>query len=269
MAWALLWLAAMAVLHAQPETAAPLAFDVVSVKPHAMRPGTMMFRFSDGGPLHVTGNTFNPPASTLSELLIDAYDVKAYQISGLPAWAQSPNGDHFDVQAKSERVPTPDELRQMLQTLLADRFQVKLHKERKDLPVYALVLAKGGSKLRKLTAEEAAAANAPRERSSAAAVNSADRPAVINGTLIGLIRLISLGVDLPVIDHTGLPAGTYESANLNWGQFGRDKRGGAPDAEDGLSIFAALQRELGLKLEPRKEPLEMLVIDRAEKPTAN
>jgi len=83
-----------------------------------------------------------------------------------------------------------------------------------------------------------------------------------------LIGLISNGVDRPVIDQTEL-SGQYEYTNLDWGQFGRDKRAGPLDPQSGESIFFAVQQELGLKLEPRKDPVEVLVIDHVEKPTAN
>src|ERR1035438_9491822 len=110
----ILMLSAAAMLWGQSETGKPLAFDVVSVKPHAMAPGTMMFRFSNGGPMKVRGNTFNPGIVTLTDLLMDAYGVKNYQIAGLPDWGKSPGGDHFDVMGKSEQTPTSDQLQEML-----------------------------------------------------------------------------------------------------------------------------------------------------------
>ncbi|SPE43044.1 conserved exported hypothetical protein [Candidatus Sulfopaludibacter sp. SbA3] len=234
------------------------SFEVASVKPHPLRPGQFMFRIPGRG-LQVHGDRFTEDAVTVNDLIMEAYGVPEHQISGGPSWAAAPNGDHFDIAAKSAAVPTVRELQEMVQTLLADRFHLKLHREMKEVPVYALVIAKTGSKMRKMADDYTAPTYATRPR---------ERPAVMVSTIPMLIGLISNGVDRPVIDQTEL-SGQYEYTNLDWGQFGRDKRAGPLDPQSGESIFFAVQQELGLKLEPRKDPVEVLVIDHVEKPTAN
>ncbi len=87
-------------------------------------------------------------------------------------------------------------------------------------------------------------------------------------TMGSLVGLISNVVDRPVTDQTGL-AGTYEFARLDWAQFSRNKRAAGADAEIGESVFTAVQRDLGLKLEPQKHTVEVVIIDHAEKPAAN
>jgi uncharacterized protein (TIGR03435 family) len=188
---------------------------------------------------------------------MDAYDVTDYQISGLPRWAQGLGCDHFDVEATSEKVPTVAQLQQMMQGLLADRFALQLHWEPRQLPVYALVIAKTGHKVRKLRADEQVPTFATLPPPS---------PTVV-GSISGLVRLISDKVDRRVINETGL-TGNYEYPSLDWEQFRRDLRGPADD-NGATSIFAALQQDLGLKLEPRKDRVEMLCIDHAEKPAEN
>jgi uncharacterized protein (TIGR03435 family) len=134
----------------------------------------------------------------------------------------------------------------MMQTLLADRLQLKLHHESKELPVYELVIDKSGSKLKAVGPEEAATAT----------------------TVPKLIGMLSLLVDRPILDKTGL-AGTYHEPLLDWAQLARDRRAGADDASTGQSVFTTVQDQLGLKLQPAKAPLDILVIDHVEKPSEN
>lgn len=254
--------AAMAIappLRGQTEPAKPLAFEVTSVKPHPIEAGRFIIRMPRGVGIQVRGDRFTENLATLNDLIMEAYEVVDYQISGAPAWAVPPGGEHFDIAAKSDGVPTPGQLRQMLQTLLADRFQLKLHRETRELPVYALVIGKGGAKMRKLGEDEKPPTYATRPQ---------ERPKTMMSSMAMLVKLISGVVDRPVVDQTGLE-GTYEFANLDWAQFGRNKRAAPLDPEIGESIFTAVQQELGLKLEPRKDAVEVLVIDRAEKPAVN
>ena len=233
-------------------------FEVASVKPHPIPPGQFLIRIPNGPGIEVRGDHFKVIA-TLNELIMDAYGVEDYRIVGSPAWAVPTEGDHFDVDAKSEGVPSAGELRQMLQALLAERFQLKLHRETRELPVYALTVAKGGAKMRKLGDDEKPPTSATRPR---------ERPATLMSSIPALIWSISRAVDRPVVDQTGLP-GIYEYANLNWAQFARDRRAASADTPVAESVFTALQQELGLKLEPRKDPVKVLVIEHAERPSAN
>ncbi len=133
---------------------APLAFEVASVKQHPITAGMLRRPWSPDiqcapiGHCGIAGNRFNDEVASLTDLIMDAYSVRRYQIAGLPFWGDSGH-DVYDVNATigGGRTPTLADARQMLQTLLADRFQLKLHRETKDLPVYSLVIGKNGSKL--------------------------------------------------------------------------------------------------------------------------
>ncbi len=238
------------------ESGAPLKFEVVSVKPVTLPPGRFFFRSGDAGP-RVSGDSYTANPTTLEWLIMDAYNVKDYQIAGLPKWATGANADHFNVAAKAERQPTLEQLRQMLQAVLTERFQLKFHREMRPLPAYVLVIAPGGHKMRKMADDEK--------------VPTYATPPPAGGRMLGpfsgLVNLISLSADHPVIDKTGL-TGNYDAPRLDWTQLIRAKR--VDPLEDGLpSLAQALQNELGLKLEARKEPLEVIVIDSVEKPSAN
>jgi len=140
----------------------------------------------------------------------------------------------------------------MLQTLLAERFQLQVHRETKELPVYALVAAKGGPKLHK--AEPGGNTDMRGENGSF----------VFRGTSMPQFSedLSTLSqVDRPVLDRTGIP-GVFDF-NLKFGES-NDEMKRALIAGDGASIFTLIQEQLGLKLEARKGPVEMLVIDHVE-----
>src|SRR5580658_227100 len=152
---------AAALLHAQ--SAAPPVHEVASVRSHSLpAQGGMRRPWSpniDCGPIAqcgLAGNRFTEVAS-LIDLIMDAYGVRRFQVSGLPTWGDS-GRDIYDIAAVVPQgkppegaTPTLDQARRMLQTLLADRFQLKLHHETKELPVYALVVTKNGSKLKPTT----------------------------------------------------------------------------------------------------------------------
>ncbi len=240
------------------------AFEIVSVKRHEMPAGQVVFRFATapgGRRLEVKGNRFTEGIATVQDLLIDAYGVKDYQIFGLPDWAKSPAGEHFDIDARvaDDSAPASAQLQLMLQALLADRFQLKLHRETRQLPVYALVIGEKGSKLREVSEEEVKAQ--PRYTTM-----PTTRPPRIMSTITSFMNLLTLYVDRPVVDRTGL-TGSYEFANLDWPQFAQEKRTDPLSAQ--ASVLEAVQDQLGLKLEPRKDSTEVLVLDHVERPSAN
>lgn len=157
----------------------------------------------------------------------------------------------------------------MLQRLLAERFHVRLHRENKTLPVYQLVVAKGGPKL--TPAESLAEYKDAREQASALkqqarAGLAANAGTGMNGfqlfrtTLTELARSLSSYVERPVVDHTRL--GGYYLVSLMWVP---DRPRPAGDFAPGPSIFAAVAEQLGLKLQPSKADFQMLVIDNAER----
>jgi uncharacterized protein (TIGR03435 family) len=266
-------------LRAQEPHTKPLAFEVVSIKRVILPPGQTIFQLRNSDPskrnLTSVGNRFTLRRFTLNDLIVNAYDVEAYQILGLPAWGK-PGEEIYDVIAKAEgeASPTSNQLRLMLQTLLADRFQLKLHRETRELPLYYLVTGKNGLKMKEIAGETQPPA--PPQPATKAGRSAAVRPVdstfgatgaaegrVIKGGIGGLIMLISLYLDHPLIDKTGL-TGTYEYTWEQQALLDEIKESGRPAP----SIFQTVER-LGLKLEARKGPLEVLVIDRAERPSEN
>jgi uncharacterized protein (TIGR03435 family) len=240
--------ATTALLSAQPAAAPPPAFEVASIKLNPVTSGTVFQSFMRRPAPGATGNRYFQRQTTLQVLVMQAYGVWDHQISGLPDWARAPNGEHYEVDARAagEATPPTDQLQSMLQTLLADRFHLRLHREMKDLSVYALTIAKGGSKLQELPGDP--------------------RP---GGMIQSLVNLLSNVVDRPIVDKTGL-TGSYDFAPVNalgWAKLGEEHRADPMSIPE--SLIGPLEDKVGLKLEPRKEPLEVLVIDRAEKPSPN
>jgi uncharacterized protein (TIGR03435 family) len=189
----------------------------------------------------------------LRQILQWAYDLKDYQIDG-PRWIVA--DDRFDVVAKAAGPAREDEMRPMLQSLLADRIQLKVHRESRELPVYVLLPGKGPSKLKDAAAEEKQGVGL-----------EGNLTAFHKFPVSRLEFMLSRRMDRPVIDLTGLK-GIYDFAlDLN----GLGFNGNPPaDPTAGPSIFTAVQDDLNLKLEARRYPVDVLVIDHAEKaPKAN
>jgi uncharacterized protein (TIGR03435 family) len=225
-------------------------FDAASVKP-SKAPGTRSSLKSDAGRITYTN-------VTLRDCLMAAYDVKDYQISG-PAWLPT---ERYEIVATANGAASDDAIRLMLQKLLNDRFQMTVHREKKELPVYALVVGKNGTKLM----HESENPGKSRTQMSGGSVvfTSITVPELVDY----MSHMRSAEMDRPVVDNTGLK-GKYDftvtlfptqeemMAALNKGDFGS-------------SIFTLIQEQLGLKLEPEKLPLDMVVVDKAEKiPTEN
>ena len=330
------WLCSLA--HAQsanPKTAeAKLEFEVASIKPSAL-PGAGVIRLGQQGgpgsrdPGHVT-YTF----STIRDLIVDAYSVKRNQVSGSPNRVDS---ERFDIVAKVPAGATKEQVKIMLQNLLAERFKLALHRETKELPIYALVLAAKGPKLKDSTASDTPpTSDSQSEEGRVAKSGTQDAAPPLrlpprlgirgmrigpdgcpetspmgtgagrtftmmtpNGecmisndqTMDGLANELSSRFDRPVIDQTGLKGKynlrlRYDAASMPGGRGGRmskdtkDDPGPGPvggDSGNGValdgdppSIFNAVQEQLGLKLEGKKGPVVLLVIDHVEKtPTRN
>lgn len=261
-------------LCAQP---APLSFEVASIKASAPDTRTMFLQFQRGGGLRVTN-------MTLKQVLAFGYDVRDFQISGGPAWI---NSDRYDIQARPEHstaAAEPDDFRQMseeqrktadqqmrerVRTLLADRFQLAVHHDTKEAPVYALMVAKGGPKLKENTE--------PRGGRQGIGMRPGGQLTGTAAPVPMLANLLSNLMGRPVLDRTGLSA-KYDF-ELHWtpdpGQTLLPPGAPAPAAEaplpdpNGPTIFTALQEQLGLRLESEKGPVDMIVIDRVEKPSEN
>ena len=272
---------------ASQKTGAPLtaSFEVASIKPN--RSGDMQFFVS-----WQTGR-FNATGMTVKFLITMAYDVKDFQVSGGPGWV---NSERYDIDAKEpdaiaqeleklpleQRRPLADS---MLQSLLADRFQLKLTRGSKEMPAYALVVAKSGPKLQEAKPVDTQAdtpsgpgghPHGPMMRMGRGELNG-------QGVVLSfLASVLSQQLGRQVLDHTGLK-GNYD-LTLKWtpeqgegmmmggpgGPGGGPRPDGAPPPDaSGPSIFTALQEQLGLKLEATKAPADVLVIDHVEKPSEN
>jgi uncharacterized protein (TIGR03435 family) len=239
------------------------AFEVVSIKPHTpQRLGSVDVTFRRyPGRLTYMG-------ATLKEILTKAYGVLSIQING-PAWIDE---DQYDIDAKIPTGVGPDQVPAMLQHMLAERFKIVTHRESRDQPVYALLVAKGGPKLKKSSEQFAGNSAVPADDASEGyssgrvwnGPGAAPAPALARGvdapigrmqahhvTLAIFAKQLSSRVDQVVVDMTGLP-GEYD--------FDFDKGG---DVASALGTY-------GLKLEPRKAAVDVLVVDRSERrPTEN
>jgi uncharacterized protein (TIGR03435 family) len=194
---------------------------------------------------------------SLLDLIREAWNVRDYQISG-PDWLTT---ERFDVVANFPAGATERQLEAMKQTLLLDRFGLKLHTETRNLPVYGLVIAKSGVRF------QPAKPDAPSRNLMNGGRGSYDMRAT-RKTMADLAEALSRFADRPVRDMTGL-TGTYDFT-LQWMR----EEAQSAATEVGLKLLptmsVAMEEQLGLRLEPRSAPIEMLVIDRAQKtPTGN
>jgi uncharacterized protein (TIGR03435 family) len=192
----------------------------------------------------------------LSELIYWAYGVRDFQVSGGPAWLAR---DRFEVQATAGRTSSEAQIKQMLQALLADRFQLKLHRATKEVAIYALVLGKNGPRL--AVAKDAALCNG-----NGCFGVSLGSLTGSGATMDFTAYVLSHLTDRPVLDKTGLD-GHYDF------KMTYDQSSVTPPSPfmpttptEGPSIFTAVE-DLGLKLEPQKASVEMLVIDSVERPS--
>ena len=199
-----------------------------------------------------SGNRFTTSNSSLEMLVLWAYDTRKDRLFGQPKWLDSVA---YDVVAKAaEQTPpaTIPQMRLMMQSLLAERFQLGVHRETREMPMYALVLGKGGSKLHLTEAVD--------NPVSARNPFGMTRSGRLSGTQVStgmLARVLSDQLGRAVEDQTGLK-GVFDFT-LDWAPDTD------PDAPTGASIFTAIQEQLGLKLDPRKGQVEVLVIDRIER----
>jgi uncharacterized protein (TIGR03435 family) len=296
------------------QTPAPPAFEVASIKPAGpINPVDVA-----AGKLHVgmtiSAGRVDIASLTLTNLIGIAYNKKAYQIAG-PSWMTT---ERFDVLAKLPEGATREQVPEMLQALLAERFKLAIHKDSKEQSVYALVVGRNGPKLKEAEPDAAApsggtAAGAP------APVSISGRPdakggVVVSGgqagpmrmemgpngamhmemkqvTMSGFADMLARFVDRPVVDRTELKGNYQVALDLSMevisgmarsagvmmpgrgaaggGEAGRGAPADAASDPSGTSIFASVQ-QLGLKLEPRKMPVELIVVDHLEKaPTEN
>jgi uncharacterized protein (TIGR03435 family) len=293
------WVSAVVVVSIPPQVegqgqvsgAVEPVFEAASVKANKSGDNRIGIGFQPGGRFRAS----NVP---LRELISAAYGtpqpLPAFQISGGPKWIES---ERFDIVAKAAGDPQPGpngpppEMFLMLRNLLAERFQLTVHRESKELPIYTLVMARSdgrlGAQLRPAATDCAALMNATRSRGGGPppAPAPGERmpcgmrmfPGNLTGgasTMAQLTNVLARFVNRTVVDRTGL-AGVFD-IDLQWTpdqmpQGRGDPPPGAPPLPaidpNGPSIFTAVQEQLGLKLESTKGPVDVLVIDRVEHPT--
>lgn len=295
------------------------SFEVASVKPAAPMTGGFIRVMMRGGPGTPDPGQITYSNVTIKNVMMNAYNVKGYQISG-PEWFES---ERYDITAKVPPGTTKEQFQLMLQSLLAERFKLTVHRQSKELPIYALVVAKGGPKMKESVVDpNAATAGGPNAGAAEGGrgsplANAAVRATVgkdgfpqlppggrgalmimgmngrmrmaANGQSMGqLAEMLSNQLSRPVLDETGLQANydytlefAPDEASMGMmkgmpmpmpppGEGAGPGPAAAPDGSSGPTIFSALQEQLGLRLEARKGPVDMLVIDTLEKvPTEN
>jgi len=258
----------------------PLAFEVASVKRH--KPGApQRFEFLPGGRVTIAG-------APLLVIVSLAYNLpfQTGQLSGGPGWIRS-NDDTYDIDAKpDERAmqglsarTRADQMRVMLQTLLAERFKLAIRRETKNLPVYTLGVGKNGAKLQKSKFEEKDCSEDSGDNAAQCHQAQGGQGRGIHSKAIDmsdLVLLIGNFTDRPLVDRTGIK-GLYDIDTEGWVplRFRPTPQGAEPTAENSAlsdtgrpTLFMIFDR-LGLKMESSRAPVEMFVIEHVEKPSEN
>jgi uncharacterized protein (TIGR03435 family) len=232
-------------VYAQP--AVPVRFEVASVKPSNADPSSSGIKTGHG--------RLDAKNVTLKRCIMGAYGVGPHQVSGGPDWLGS---DRFEISAKADQ-PIDDDavLMVMLQDLLAERFKLVFHRETRTTRALVLEVARNGPKLEKAQAGEAG--------TNTSSSNTGLSIDAHNTDMDLFAKVLAREMDLPVVNHTGLE-GVF-NFKLHWTlDKARPADGGATE---GASIFTAIQEQLGLRLRAEKASVEILVIDRVEKPSEN
>ena len=234
------WTATVA-LAQTPDSGKRPEFEVASIRP-AEQDNSKHF---DGDP-----STLRIHNYTLEDLIAAAYDVDTREVVGIPKGMESAS---YDIRATIPEEFAKVKLSRMVQSLLADRFRLVIHREERQISGYALVVTKKGPKLKNATPDE------PNH-----GMHTKDWHLVANGVdMEALAKYLPRYVDKMVIDKTGL-IGKF-NFELEWSPQRLDFKTDRPP-DDRPSIFTALEQQLGLKLESARVPIEAIVVDRAEKP---
>lgn len=250
------------------------AFDVASIKPYGSN--DMLIR------IHTNPDGVSVSGMPMHMILRDAFGVTNDRLLGEPGWV---NVERYNVDAKvaPDDAPKLKDLTQaqrwaMLLPVLQDRCQLKFHYETRELTVYTLVVAKGGVKMQPSKPPDGGADQMLGRGPSSAGVTVSDRVFTLTGHMAAMetiVSMISRTIGSTVIDKTGL-TGKYDytlsfapDENMRAGMLPPPGGGAPPPEADGLSILTAVQEQLGLKLVAQKEPVDVIVIDHIEQPTAN
>jgi uncharacterized protein (TIGR03435 family) len=256
-------------LLASPSAQKSATFDVASIREHQFAPGSLV-----GVEYHAGGRfTANAP---IPLLITSAYNLLPAQLSFAPGVLDARQPIFYDIEAKAEPgaiAPGPltrDGVRQMqlmLRQLLADRFKLRIHTEKKELPVYILAVDRAGLKLQKAPARDCDGAPSTCGWKKAGPASGVVGYSV---RLDGVAGLLSLFLDRSVVDRTNVT----DAFDLNLPPFSRGTQlpgataDGVPVDVTAPSVFAVL-RDVGLRLEPHNELLEVYVVDSVERPTVN
>jgi uncharacterized protein (TIGR03435 family) len=247
-----------------------LEFEVASVRPAASNTVGSTIQGLPGGRLNIRN-------MSLKEIIVVAWRIQPFQVAGAPAWLDSA---HYDISAKSGDGANQSDLTLMLRALLVDRFHLKFHRETKELPIYSLVIAKKHGELGPgLT--ESTDRDCTTDPSSRSVVEARKLFGLQCGEMAaygGQIRAVSIPLDRltprlsrlmdrEVVNKTGLTANF--NIHLEWTPERPQGDALSPPEVEGPSIFTAIQDQLGLKLESQKGPVDILVVDHVEKPSAN
>jgi len=212
-------------------------------------------RNPDGGlntHINVSGGRLTVVNASTKTLIRNAYGILSFQLAGEPRWLDTEMYDIAATTGSTEDI-APDQLKQLLQNLLADRFQLKAHWETREASVYVLMLDKDGRKIKESPDAQAPGVNT-RKGPDGAVMNGTREPvSILAGNLADQLGRI-------VVDKTGL-RGAYDWT-LEWAPDGATESGGP-------SLFTAVREQLGLRLEAQKGPMETLVIDSVQRPSEN
>jgi uncharacterized protein (TIGR03435 family) len=260
-------MAAIVSLYAAPQDVPP-AFDVASIKRDVSAEPARYIRWFP---------TFYEEGLTVKDLVNLAYQVHDFEVTGGPEWIES---DRYNIEAKTEPHAAANHefvalQRRRLQTLLHDRFHLAVHRETKELPVYELMVAKGGPKLQpatciqRVTGDTAIAAGKTGSDYCGGAQLGRGRIQGLGMSMAFLSDLLSGRLNRPVVDRTGIIGDFQIQVTFKPQAPAVPSPDATPAADLGPDLFAALQEQLGLKLESVKGPVQVLLIDHVEKPSEN
>ncbi|MEI9971681.1 MAG: TIGR03435 family protein [Ignavibacteriota bacterium] len=260
-----------AVLGSFPVGAQSPAFEVASVKPNVYRgPGKRFPRKDAVSQFEISGTRVRTMGN-LPMLVAAAYGIERFQVSQSPDWKENwPDSEMYDVDARApgDSAPSLAEVRRMMQTLLVERFQLKVSRGSLKMDVYNLLPAAGGAKL-----EPTSFADSPPVTRDEGSAGARVRTRFLNYTIAAFARTVMGQFDRPLVDRTGLTGGYDFSLEYTWQAPNMTPAAiealGLPDPEPGLPIVASLREQLGLRVVPVKGTVDTVVIDRAERPSAN
>jgi uncharacterized protein (TIGR03435 family) len=237
------------------------SFEVATIKPDDSGASIMQ-------ELGMDGRHFIARNASLGDLIESAYMVQAKQIEGGPAWMDK---SRYDIAAipDQEGTPDPQQVKSMIRKLLTDRFGLKFHQDKRDLAAFVLMVGKNGQTLTPTQSK------GPQPYYGIAPGKGGLSLRIANGTMAGLSSFLQLFVlDRPVVDQTGLTGKfdfslTFTPDDSEFNGHPPQMRKSADDVEAAPGLFEAIQQQLGLKLEAKKTPVDVIVIDQVQKPSSN